>query len=102
MLLIFKMFHDFEKAGIFMNEEDVKVSRKLIRLLIDFGKSGSGEEAIKGWKKFQEEDPTYLLIDKDFVVKQGLPMEHRMKFWNSLPPVYRRHKDDLNKERDEL
>ena len=102
MLLIFNMFPEFNEAGIVMTDDDVDVSRKLIRLLIDFSKSGSGEDVIPGWKKFDEEDPTYLLIDKDFTVKQGLPMEDRMKFWNSLPPVYWRYKATEQSNKDEL
>ena len=96
------MFPEYNEAGILMTDDDVEVSRKLIRLLIDFSKSGRGEEVVQGWKKFDEEDPTYLLIDKEFTVKQGLPMEHRMKFWNSLPPVYWRYNDIERRSKEEL
>ena len=85
-----------------MTDDDVEVSRKLIRLFIDFSKSGRGEDVIQGWKKFDEEDPTYVLIDKDFTAKQGLPMEHRMKFWNTLPPVYWRYRHIKSSNKDEL
>ena len=104
MLLIFNMFPEYTEAGIMMNEDDIKVSRQLIRLLIDFGKSGRGEDVMPGWKKFKEEDPIYLQIDKEFIVKQGEPMQERMQFWRSLPPVYWRYKNQ-NKtlyKRDEL
>ena len=104
MLLIFNMFPEYPAAGIEMNANDVDVSRKLIRLLIDFGKSGRGEDAIENWRKFKVEDPNYLHIDKDFIVNQGLPIEERMKFWTSLPPVYWRYKNSYNIDikKDEL
>ena len=101
MLHIFKMF-PFEEAGILMTEDDIDFSRKLIRFLIDFSKSGRGETINKDWKKFQEDSPVYLLMDKDFVVKEGFPMEERMKFWNSLPPVYWRYKNENIELKDEL
>ena len=101
MLHIFKMF-PFEEAGIPMTEDDIKFSRKLIRLLIDFSKTGRGETIDKDWKSFQEESPVYLLMDKEFVVKEGYPMEERMKFWNSLPPVYWRYKKENMESKDEL
>ena len=93
MLLIFNMFPEYTEAGIMMNEDDIKVSRQLIRLLIDFGKSGRGEDVMPGWEKFKEEDPIYLQIDKEFIIKQGEPMQERMQFWRSLPPVYWRYKN---------
>ena len=102
MLHIFKMFPAFEEAGINMTSDDVEFSRKLIRLLIDFSKSGRGENIVEGWKKFDEGSPVYLLMDKEFVAKEGLPMETRMKFWNSLPSVYWRYKLENSERKDEL
>ena len=85
-----------------MTSDDVEFSRKLIRLLIDFSKSGRGENIVEGWKKFDEGSPVYLLMDKEFVAKEGLPMETRMKFWNSLPSVYWRYKLENSERKDEL
>ena len=100
MLLIFPMFPDFGP----MPEEDVEVSRKLIRLLIDFGKMNGGETVIKNqhWRKLDLRDPNYLLIDGNFTVQPGLPMQTRMEFWNSLPPVYWRYKQSKLLTKDEL
>ena len=101
MLHIFKMF-PHEEAGIFMTDDDIKFSRKFIRFLIDFSKSGRGESINQSWKRFDEETPVYLHMDKEFVAKEGLPMEERMKFWNSLPPVYWRYKNEKLELKDEL
>ena len=100
MLLIFNMFPEFGP----MPEKDIDVSRKLIRLLIDFGKF-NGEESLIGntkWRRLDLENPNYLLIDEEFSVQEGLPRQHRMQFWNSLPPVYWRYKQSKVTEKDEL
>ena len=102
MLLIFNMFPEFDESGIPMTELDVNVSRKLIRLLIDFGKSNGGETLIPNWRTFDLKDPYYLLIDENFTVKQGLPMQQRMQFWNTLPPVYWRYKQSKHTNKEEL
>ena len=101
MLHIFKMF-PHEEAGIYMTDDDIEFSRKFIRFLIDFSKSGRGESINKDWKRFEEENPVYLLMDKEFIAKEGLPMEERMKFWSSLPPVYWRYNTESVVAKDEL
>ena len=101
MLHIFKMF-PHEEAGIYMTDDDIEFSRKFIRFLIDFSKSGRGESINKDWKRFEEENPVYLLMDKEFIAKEGLPMEERMKFWSSLPPVYWRYNTESVEAKDEL
>ena len=85
MLLIFPMFDDHPD----MPEEDVEVSRKLIRLIIDFGKEDRGP--VEGWRPLDNDSPSYLQIDRQMAVREGMPLQERMAFWNSLPPVYWRH-----------
>ena len=101
MLHIFKMF-PHEEAGIFMTDDDLDFSRKFIRFLIDFSKSGRGESVNKDWKSFEEDNPVYLLMDKEFVAKEELPMEKRMNFWKSLPRVYWRYNTESVEAKDEL
>ena len=101
MLHIFKMF-PHEEAGIYMTEDDIEFSRKFIRFLIDFSKSGRGESINQEWKRFDEDDPVYLLMDKEFVAEEGFPMEERMQFWKSLPPVYWRYNTERVGAKDEL
>ena len=96
------MFPEFEDSGIPTTKLDVEVSRKLIRLLIDFGKLNGGKNVVNNWQRFDPKDPYYLLIDENFSVKQGLPLQQRMQFWNTLPPVYWRYKHSQLKNRDEL
>ena len=102
MLLIFNMFPEFEDSGIPMTKLDIKVSRRFIRLLIDYGKSNGGGNIMDNWRKFDLKDPYYMLIDGNFTVKQGMPMEERMKFWNSLPPVYWQYKQSQDSNKDEF
>ena len=84
MLQLFKMF-DFEP----MPENEVVFSRKLIKLIIDWGKNGEPPEYLPNWKSLNLEHPNYLVIDEDLEVKQGWPDEKRMDFWrNKLDPVY--------------
>lgn len=82
MLLIFPMFPHYPP----MPEEDVVVSRKLIRLLIDFGKKDTSP--IDEWKPLHLDNPSYLHIDKTFEVKSGLPLQDRINFWRTLPSIY--------------
>ena len=104
MLLIFPMFDNYPE----MPEEDVEVSRKLIRLLIDFGKQD--KSPIDGWTKLDLDKPNYLEIGKDLTVHQGLPpFQEKYEFWNSLPDVYWRfsskgpmHPKKPMHEKDEL
>ena len=40
---------------------------------------------LKGWKSFDESDPTYMVMDEEFSVKSGeeMPNQERYKFWDS-------------------
>ena len=94
MLLIFDMFTNYPR----MPKNEVAFSKKLIRLLIDLGKQD--KSPIEAWKPLDLTNPSYLVIDEKLEVKRGLPMQERMKFWDSLPSVYWRH--NLINTRDEL
>ena len=64
-------------------EEEVEVSRKFIKLLLDFGKDGKVNE-FPNWAPLHLDDPRYLEIDREFEVKSGMPLQNRMEFWQKL------------------
>ena len=53
MLQLFKMFDDFEP----MPENEVTFSKKLVKLLVDWGKEGRPPHYLSEWKKFEVDNP---------------------------------------------
>lgn len=87
MMQMFKMF-DFDP----MPPHEVEFSRKLIRLLIDWGKEGKPPSYLPDWQPLDLDNPNYLEIDELFTVRKGLPDQERLDFWrNHIEPVYWRH-----------
>ena len=82
MLQMFRMF-DFEP----MPDYELAFSRKLIKLLIDWGKEGKPPAYLSEWSKLDLDNPKYLVIDEEFTVKSGFPDHERMGFWRNLEPV---------------
>ena len=98
MLQLFKMF-DFEP----MPENEKTFSRKLIKLIIDWGKEGKSPSYLTDWKPLDNDNPNYLIIDENFEVKQGWPDKERMDFWkNEMEPVYWSYVLQGNNLHDEL
>lgn len=101
LLLFFKLF-PFEP----MNEQDLAASRNFTKLLVDFGRTGKPN--IEEWKPLDNDDPSYLVIGDEYKVEKGFPLEDRMNFWRTLPPVYWRYTNPVkrviteNKVKDEL
>jgi hypothetical protein len=77
MLLLFNMF-PFAP----MKEEEVKISRNLIKLVIDFLTNGKST-IHTDWRPLSE-GLNHLDIGKEFTVKPGLPFQERIDFWRSL------------------
>ena len=74
MLQIFKMFPEFDP----MPENELQFSRKLIKLLIDWGKNGKPPQYLSDWKRFDVENPSYLVIDEEFKIEKGTPDSQRL------------------------
>ena len=74
MLQIFKMFPEFDP----MPENELQFSRKLIKLLIDWGKNGKPPQYLSDWKRFDVENPSYLVIDEEFKIEKGTPDRQRL------------------------
>lgn len=84
MLQMFPMF-PFDK----MPDYELEFSRKYVKFLIEWGKDGKPPQWLSDWKPFDVKDPSYLQIDREFVVRKGIPDHERLKFWaEDLPPVY--------------
>ena len=72
-----------------MPEEDIQVSRKFIKFLIDWARRGEAPDYISDWKPFDLKNPSHLIIDEEFSVQPGLPDQERFAFWkHQLDPVY--------------
>ena len=98
MMQLFKMF-DFDP----MPENEVNFSRKLAKLLIDWGREGKPPSYLPNWKKLDLDDPSYLVIDEEFQVRKGYPDEERINFWrNELDLVYWTYVLEGNTLHDEL
>ena len=85
-MLLFSLFGAVFPA---MPEEEVEVSRKLVKLITDFAKHGKPTSQPK-WKKLTLDNPHFLKIGEDFTVEEGLPIQERIKFWETLD-VYWKH-----------
>ena len=83
MLQLFKMF-EFQP----MPDYELAFSRKFIKLLIDWGKEGKPPAYLSEWSRLDLDNPKHLVIDEEFVVKEGFPDHERMGFWRTLDPVY--------------
>ncbi len=80
MLLMFPMFAGMGE----MPDEDVAVSRKFIKTLVDFAQFGKPSKAY-GWEPLDSKKPVYYEIDKEFKVRKGFPpIFDRLKFWHEL------------------
>ena len=100
MLHLYKMFDDFDP----MSEKELQFSRKFVKLLIDWGKEGRPPPYLLDWKRFNTNDPNYLLIDEEFTVKKGNPDHERIDFWRHQlrEPVYWDYVLQGNNLHDEL
>ena len=79
MLMLFNMF-PFDA----MPPKDEEVSRKFIKLILDFAENGKST-LYEDWQPLDVDSPSYLLIDEEFKpVKEELPYQKNMKFWDSL------------------
>ena len=100
MLQIFNMFPDFDP----MPDNELQFSRKFIKLLIDWGKDGKPPQYLSNWKRFDLDNPSYLIIDEEFKVKKGTPDSKRIDFWRHQlqEPVYWEYVLEGNTLHDEL
>ena len=77
MLQLFKMFDDFEP----MPENELKFSRNFVKFLVDWGKEGQPPPYLSDWKRFEIDNPSYLVIDEEFSIEKGSPDSGRLDFW---------------------
>jgi len=77
-----------------LSEEETKYSRKFVRFLVNFMKTGqpklSNREEFKYWKPVIEESPSHYDHSETASIKQNLPFQSRMKFWGTLPILWRK------------
>ena len=98
MMLLFDMFDQLFPN---MPEQEVKVSRKFVKLITDFAKNGK-PTSYPSWKKLDLETPQFLQIDDDFTVEEGLPFQNRIEFWETLDVYWKHTLSDSNNFKDEL
>ena len=100
MLLLWDMFGAVFPA---MPAKDVSVSRKLVSLVVDFAVNGKST-TFKDWKRFDESDPTYLVMDEEFTVKKGedMPNQERYRFWDSQDVFWNYALDRRARPKEEL
>ena len=97
MLLMFPMF-PFDP----MPEADIQVSRKFIKLLVDFATNGKSS-AYPDWKPLKTSDPKKVLnIGKEFLVEEGLPYQENFRFWDGLDVYWNNFLKESSKVKDEL
>lgn len=102
MLQLWKM-PSYMSDSIPILENEVKFSRKFIKLLLDWGKEGRPPSHLSDWKSFNLNDPCYLVIDEEFEVKKGTPDRERIDFFRQqLDPVYWHYVLEGNTLHDEL
>ena len=88
------LFPEFERLMGPLSDEETKYSRKFIRFLVNFMKTGqpklSNREEFKYWKPVLEESPSHYDFNETSSIKQNLPFQGRMKFWGTLPIQWRK------------
>ncbi len=97
MLLLFNMF-PFEP----MSPEDKDVSRRYIKMIVDFLKYGKST-LYPSWEPLTPENSCYLDMNTNFAVVEGpLPVTGKLQFWNTLPVYWNYTLRAGSRGRDEL
>jgi len=77
-----------------LKEDEEKMSRKFIKLLMDFAKKGhpkhDGRWEYKDWEPIADGQITHFVFGKYSTTSQGLPFQNRMKWWNELPAYWKK------------
>jgi len=77
-----------------LSEQEVKQSIKFVKFLYEFAVRGhpkqDGKYEFKDWKEIMDGQLTYFVFGKYSGSQNGLPFQHRMKWWNSLPVYWKK------------
>jgi len=77
-----------------LSKDEVKMSRKYIKLLVEFAEKGhpkhDGKWEYKEWEPIADGQITHFVFGKYSMSQVGFPFQHRMKWWNELPAFWKK------------
>jgi len=88
----------FEKEMGPLSKEETEQSRKFVKFLMEFMVKGNpkhdGKYEYKDWEPVADGQLSYFVLGRYSGSQVGLPHQHRMKWWNSLPVFWKKNRDE--------
>jgi len=75
-----------------LSEEETQASREIISLLVEFSENGAPGKTgvLEDWKPVTHQHKNHLDIGTKYQLKNGLPFQEQLKFWNDLPIYWKK------------
>ena len=88
------LFPAFEDMMGPLSAEETKQSRKFVKFIAEFARQGhpkmDGKHQYKDWEPVADGQLTHFVFGKYSGTQKGLPFQHRMKWWSSLPVYWKK------------
>ena len=88
----------FEEEMGPLSKEETEQSRKFVKFLMEFMVKGNpkhdGKYEYKEWEPVADGQLSYFVVGRYSGSQKGLPHQHRMKWWNSLPVFWKKNRDE--------
>jgi len=88
----------FEKEMGPLSKEETEQSRKFVKFIMEFMVRGTpkhdGKYEYKEWAPVADGQLSYFVVGRYSGAQKGLPHQHRMKWWNSIPVFWKKNKEE--------
>ena len=95
------MFPELESEMGPLSAEEIKQSKKFMKLIVNFMNGNNMDNArkeFKNWKPVVNNQMSYLAFGKQSKTLKNLPHQERIKFWNDLHKFWKKnHKSFTSK-----
>jgi len=80
-----------------LSKQETEQSQKFVKFLMEFMVRGTpkhdGKYEYKEWEPVADGQLSYFVVGRYSGAQKGLPHQHRMKWWNSLPVFWKKNKE---------
>ena len=95
----------FEKEMGPLSTQEVEQSKKFVKFIMEFMVRGTpkhdGKYEYKEWEPVADGQLSYFVLGRYSGAQKGLPHQHRMKWWNSLPVFWKKNKEQPPQDANE-
>ena len=95
----------FEKEMGPLSTQEVEQSKKFVKFIMEFMVRGTpkhdGKYEYKEWEPVADGQLSYFVLGRYSGAQKGLPHQHRMKWWNSLPVFWKKNKEQPPQDTNE-